>query len=82
MSKMPLRKEHYGHKLTSDDAKALSENAGVTLRQAEATIILYLVPAIERFIETSWDDAITDAENRAVNEAEAKTDAGNKKVAQ
>lgn len=80
MSKMPLRKEQYGHGLDSDHALLIAKRAGVTLRQAEATIILYLVPAIERFMEASWDDAITDAQERALGEAEAKDDEGHREI--
>ena len=80
MSKMPLRKEQYGHGLDSDDAQALAESAGVTLRQAEITIMLYLVPVIERFMEASWDDAITDAQERALREAEAKDGEGHREI--
>jgi len=77
---MTLDKEQYGHGLDSDDAEALAESAGVTLRQAEATIVLYLVPAIERFMKASWDDAITDAQERALGEAEARDDEGHREI--
>jgi hypothetical protein len=75
-------KEQYGHGLDSDHAEQLAEQADVTLAQAEATIIQFLVPVLDDFRVAAWDDAITNAEDRAVNEAEAKADTGNREVAQ
>jgi hypothetical protein len=80
MSKLPLRKERYGHGLTSDDTEALAEGAGVTSRQAEATIIEFLVPLLDGHLEMAWEDAITNAQNRAVGEAELKADLGHKEI--
>ena len=79
---MTRDKEQYGHGLNSDDAEQLAKQADVTLAQAEATIIEMVVPALDDYLFATWDDAITDAQERAVNEAEAKADTGNKEAAQ